>query len=159
MKKKLLVLLVSIVSALSACSSANSEERMQELEAALIDAGYASEFVPMDEDFIEKLTWVKGGVASECLAILEVDDSEMLARAAETGYLASADAEVWLVEGDDVGTAVNGDFILARARQSGDSCGSVYEKYLDIWDSVEASYAVEAKEKQAEIALFFQEID
>lgn len=150
--KKLLVLLVAIVSALSACSSANSEERMRELEAALIDAGYASEFEPMDEDFIERLAWVKGGVASECLAILEVDDSEMLTRAAEVGHLA-AEAEVWLVKGDGVGTAVNGDFILARARKSGDLCNSVFEKYEDSWDSSEA------KEKQAEIAQFFQEID
>lgn len=151
--KKLLALLVAIVSALSACSSANSEERMRELEAALIDAGYASEFVPMDEDFIEKLGWVKGGVASECLAILEVDDSEMLTRATQDGRLASADAEVWLVKGDDVGTAVNGDFILARARKSGDLCNSVFEKYQNSWDSEEA------KEQAKEIAQFFKEID
>lgn len=151
--KKSLVLLVSFVSALSACSSGNTEGRMQKLEDVLIEAGYASEFLPMDEDFIEKLSWVKSGVASECLAILEVDDPEMLTRAAQEGRLASADAEVWLVKGDGVGAAVNGDFVLARARKSGDLCNSVFEKYQDRWDSEEA------KGKEKEIAQFFKEID
>ncbi len=140
---------LSIAFALSGCTS--SEQRAEELTQALIDGGYAKSFTPMDEVFLKDLKWASQGVSDNCMSIIEVTDYEMLRRAAETGLLPADRVEVWVAKDSDDNTAVNGNFILAKARQDGEYCGTLMGDHGE--DELPG-----ADDFQDEVVRFFREI-
>ncbi|WP_406708714.1 hypothetical protein [Trueperella pyogenes] len=128
MRAKIGALLCACLS-LSACAS--SEERLNELAQAMVDGGYATSFERMDQHFLDDLTWVGLGASDGCMSIIEVTNRAKLEFAADTGLLAASHAEVRVALVTHSEIAVNGRFVLARVRKSGEYCETLYGNYVE----------------------------
>lgn len=138
---------------LSACASTSSEERLNELAQAMIDGGYATSFEKMDQRFLDDLEWVGLGVSDGCMSIIEVTDSGKLEFVADTGLLAASRVEVRVAMVTHQEIAVNGRFVLARVRKSGEYCDTLYGNFL------KELPCFGMKERQNEAVRYFRSIE